>query len=396
MGAEINYPESVSKKPKKRVLFVITQSEMGGAQRFFIQLLSRLDKNRFEALVAVGADGDGELFHHLGEIGVKAMELKKLKRDISPLNDLLAVFELKKIIRDFRADTVFLNSSKAGFVGALAAKFAGAERVIYRIGGWSFNDPRPAWQKKLWIFLEKISASWKDVIILNNQADFNLADKLKIRPREKSVVIHNGLDLYKTDLLEKEEARVKLFEKAAKKSGRVFHVRSIVGTIANFYPPKGLEHLISAAEHFKNQEDVMFFVIGDGQSRPELEKMIEEKGLRRSVILLGKIPNASRYLSAFDIFVLPSVKEGFPWALLEAMAARLPVIATNVGAVPEIIEDGKNGFIVEPARPEKIAEKILELINSDKLRQEFGIQAHQTVLFKFELDKMVRCTEELL
>jgi glycosyltransferase involved in cell wall biosynthesis len=99
---------------------------------------------------------------------------------------------------------------------------------------------------------------------------------------------------------------------------------------------------------------------------------------------------------AFDIFVLPSVKEGFPWALIEAMAAKLPVVATSVGAVPEIIEDGKNGILVGPAKPEQLAGKINDLLNDERLQQELGIQAHQAVLFKFSLEKMVREVEAIL
>ncbi|HEY4504232.1 MAG TPA: glycosyltransferase, partial [Candidatus Paceibacterota bacterium] len=130
--------------------------------------------------------------------------------------------------------------------------------------------------------------------------------------------------------------------------------------------------------------------------RPRIEAMIKERDLEHSVFLLGQMPDAKKYLPAFDMFVLPSLKEGFPWVLIEAMAARLPVIATSVGAVPEILENGRNGFIVEPNRPEQIAAKIKEIASSERLGQELSIQAHQTVLFNFSEDKMVRETEALL
>ena len=118
--------------------------------------------------------------------------------------------------------------------------------------------------------------------------------------------------------------------------------------------------------------------------------------MENKVFLSGQIPDAKRYLGAFDIFVLPSLKEGSPWALIEAMAAKLPVIATKVGAVPEIIENGKNGFAVEPAKPEQIVEKIKLIISDEHLKQELGIQAHQTVLHKFSLEKMVSEVEEII
>ena len=96
------------------------------------------------------------------------------------------------------------------------------------------------------------------------------------------------------------------------------------------------------------------------------------------------------------LFVLSSVKEGFPWVLIEAMAAKLPVIATRVGAVPEIIDDYKNGLLIEPRDSSMLADKIKEVLENDHLKNELGIQAHQTVLFKFELDKMIKQIEELL
>lgn len=407
MAKEINPYIMTNGNLKKRVLFVITQSEMGGAQRFLFNLLTHLDKDRYEAMVAIGNTGplrhssseasNGDLFRALKDIGIPTHRLSHLIRNPSIKQDLKAVFELRKLIKDYRADIVFLNSSKAGFIGSAAARFPlkirGA-KVIYRIGGWSFNDPNPHWKKWLWIILERLSARWKDIIIVNNKHDLEQAHTLKIRPREKIVIVYNGLDVYKMGLLPKEEARTQLSLHLNDKS--ISAAERIVGTIANFYPPKGLEYLIEAAEHFKNKDDVVFVVIGDGQERTELENLIKQKGLQKKVLLVGQVPEAHKLLSAFDIFVLSSVKEGFPWVVIEAMAAKLPVVATRVGAVPEIIEDSKNGFVVEPARPEKIAEKVQDLLNDDRLRQELGIQAHQTVLFKFELDKMVEQIEELL
>ncbi len=260
-------------------------------------------------------------------------------------------------------------------------------KIVYRIGGWSFNDPGSRWQKGLWKALEWLSAKWKDVIIVNNQHDFDQAVKLRIKPRKKLALVYNGIETYKLSLTSKEEARAKLNIPADK---------YIVGTVANFYPAKGLEYLIQSAYYFLDNDNVVFAIIGDGKEREFLEALIRELGLEKKVILLGQVSEAFKYLPAFDVFALSSVKEGFPWALIEAMAAKLPIVTTRVGAVPEIIEDYKNGIIIEPEEPELMADKIKEIMNSARLQKEFGIQAHQTVLFKFELDKMVKQIEELL
>ena len=140
----------------------------------------------------------------------------------------------------------------------------------------------------------------------------------------------------------------------------------------------------------------MFIVIGEGEERAQLEEMIKSRSLDKKIFLVGAIKDSYKLLPAFDIFVLPSVKEGFPFALLEAMSAKLPVIATQVGAVPEIIQNGKNGFLVQASSPGAIAGKIKELLASDHLYQEFSIQGHQTVLFNFTEDKMVKEIENLL
>lgn len=398
--SSINEPYiNINGNLKKRVLFVITQSEMGGAQRFLLNLLTHLDKDRYEAMVAIGNTGNGDLFRALHAEGMPTHHLRHLVRDISIKDDLKAVTELRKLIKEYRPTTVFLNSSKAGFIGSLAArcptKFKNI-KIVYRIGGWSFNDPGTYWQKWFWKVLEWTSAKWKDVIIVNNQHDFNQAIKLRIKPRKKLALVYNGIETYKLGLMEREEAKLKLFEKAAKLSGRTFRAENIIGTIANLYPAKGLEYFIRTAYHFQNKDDLVFFVIGDGKERPELEALIKDLGLERKVFLVGQIPDAFRYLSAFDVFILSSVKEGFPFAVIEAMAAKLPIVTTRVGAISEIIEDGKNGLLVEPGDPQAMADKIKEILDNSHLQKELGIQAHQTVLFKFELDKMVKQIENLI
>jgi len=388
---------------QKRVLFIITQSEMGGVQRFLYNLIPRLDQEKYQTLVAIGSDGDGEFLKALTEKNVSRAYLSNLKRDSSPWHDIQATFEIRKLIKKFQPHILFLNSSKAGFLGSLATIFPFKLKTenyklktIYRIGGWTFNDPWPKWKKRLWIFLERISARWKDVIIVNNRHDFQQAQQLKIKPREKLALVHNGIDAYRDDFLPPEEARLKLFEKISRYSGKIFQVKTVIGAIANFYPAKGLADLVAVAEEFKDDQSLVFLVIGEGQEREKLETLIKAKELDKKILLLGRIPDAYRFLPAFDIFILPSLKEGFPWSVLEAMSAKIPVIATKVGAIPEIIEDEKSGLLVDPASPKQIAQKIKRVIADDRLRQELAIHGHQVILFKFSLDKMVKKIEELL
>ena len=197
---------------KKRVLFVITQSEYGGAQKFLYNLVSHLEKSRYEFKITVGSTGNEDFLKVLSANGIPHETLKFLKRNPN-IHDLRAMFEIRKLVSNYKPDVLFLNSTKAGFIGSLAARFPtkiNALKVIYRIGGWSFNDPWPRWKKLLWITLEWLSSKWKDVIIVNNQHDFDQAKKLKIKTRDKIAMIHNGVETYKLDFMTREEARDKL------------------------------------------------------------------------------------------------------------------------------------------------------------------------------------------
>ena len=353
----------------------------------------------------------------LEKAGIRVTRLKYLQREIRPIRDLRACFELHRLIKNFKPDVLFLCSSKAGFLGSLVSHctlYPIPCTLIYRIGGWSFNDPWPNWKKKLWIFIEKLSAPWKDIIIVNNQHDLDQAKHLRIKPRQSLELIHNGLDINSLNFLSRENAHHQLNLPVRGSTSNTLSPTpyplhpTLVGTIANFYPTKGLIYLIEAFKIFCTLPASHSFseggypapctlvIIGDGEERPKLEAKIADLGLKNQVFLVGQKNEAYRYLKAFDIYIQPSIKEGFPWALLEAMAAGLPVVATRVGAIPEIIQDGQNGLIVPPRNPESLASAVASLLSNESLRHTLGTAASQTVVNKFSLSKMVQKIERLL
>ena len=381
----------------KKILFVITQSELGGAQRFLELLCGSLSKSEFDITVALGKPGATDyLEKSLISLGIKILRLKKLKRDPSLFDDIGAVKELRRILNVQKPDTLFLLSSKAGFIGSLAARISfqwPAIRVIYRIGGWTFNDPWPQWKRKLWIFLERFSARWKHIIIVNSEHDYHQAQQLKILPRQTLVNIPNGFDAFKYAQEPRHTAREKLYQSAGLSLPQT--EQFLVGTVANFYPAKGLELIVELARRFKDSSEIQFVVVGTGRLKPMIEKMIMDQEIS-TMILTGSVENSARYMSAFDIFLIPSWKEGFPNVLLEAMAAKLPIIASSVGGIPDAIEHGVNGFLFRPGDVSEMERLVRYLHENDRIRMEIGIQAHQTLLFKYPLDKMVREISALL
>jgi glycosyltransferase involved in cell wall biosynthesis len=386
--------DSEKNKETCRIFCVITQGELGGAQQFVSQLSRNIDANRFTLHVVWGETSQSALARTLAP-GTSYSTVRHLVRQISPLSDMLAVFELRRQMIDFRPDVVLCISSKAGFVGALAARPLGSKfpglNVMYRIGGWTFNDPWSAFKRRLYIWLERFSARWKDYIVLNNTHDIEQARSLGIRPRKETVLIYNGLDPY-MPFLPRAEARAFLNARTPD-SVRQQSYDWLVGTIANLYPTKDIPTLVHAAARVGG--NVRFVVIGDGEQRSEIERLVLEYGLQDRFILLGRIKDASKYLAALDVFVLPSIKEGFPWALLEAMAARVPAVATRVGAVPEMLEDGVSGIVCKPGDSEELAHGIVKLLGNDKLRQDLAIAAHQQVISKFSLRTMIDAYERL-
>jgi len=355
---------------KTKILYLITQSEWGGGQEYVFNLASNLLKDQFEPIVMAG-EGTGEFFKALKSQNLPYTKLKWVKRSINPIFDLMALFELIFVFKKEQPDVIHLNSSKIGFLGSLAAKLCFSQaKIIYTAHGWVFNEPIPYLIKKIYFWIEKISASWKNEIICVCESDKQIA--LQNNFHSRITTIHNAVNPEQLDFLTKDEAREKLNQLLPLNLRVNFFnqppTSPLIGAIANFYKTKGLDFLISAAGLLKkNFPALKIVIIGEGEERKNLELRIKNLELSNNVILTGNIPNAHRLLKAFDLFVLPSVKEGLPYAILKAMAAELPIVATRVGGLPEILP---NECLVELGNAAIMAEKIKTvLVRLDSARQ---------------------------
>jgi len=272
---------------KKKILFLVTQSEFGGAQRFIYNLISGLTqiKTQIDAEIVVGAGPEGDdrngLLFALEKKGINTKHLKYLRRSVNPFFDFLGLLEIRKLIKKEKPDILFLCSSKAGFLGSfVGGSFVGGRlrqrmMVIYRIGGWSFNDPWPDWKKKIYIKLEKHTAKFKDIIINNAESDRKQAIKLGIKPKEKIITIYNGIDTSNLIFLEKKDAIKRLNHLISNFQFPISNKFSIsnfqlIGTVANLYSTKGIEYLIQAANILKDK-NIKFIVIGEGKERRKLK-----------------------------------------------------------------------------------------------------------------------------
>lgn len=377
-------------RARKKILYVITKSVWGGAQRYVFDLATHVSRELFE--VAVAAGGNGTLFEKFAQARVRTIPIRHADRNMHAFKELQTFWELVKIFLREKPDIIHLNSSKMGVLGAIAAFFyrihnGWSPAVIYTVHGWSFCEARPRWQKMLMYFSSWFSSLFQQKIIVINTADFYSAKKFI--SKKKLILIRNGIESF--PYKERIDARKEL------RHGLGEHARAI-GTIAELTKNKGLSFLVDAVYKMRYQlKDAQFSlcIIGEGEERAALEEKIISLGLRQIVHLHGFIPDAHCLLQGFDIFVLPSLKEGLPYTLMEAMDAGVPVVATAVGGVPDLITHNTSGILVQEKNAEALAGAILTLLHNKGQREKFSAQAQEHVRTNYRLCDMVKKTEAL-
>ncbi|MBI2121709.1 MAG: glycosyltransferase family 4 protein [Candidatus Sungbacteria bacterium] len=380
---------------RRKILYVITKSNWGGAQRYVYDLATNLPQNRFEIAAATG--GNGLLIQKLRKAGIRIIDIRSFQRDISILKEFMAFWHLFKVFLREKPDVIHLNSSKAGGIGAVAAFLYKLITnnwlliTIFTAHGWGFNEPRAHWQKFLIRIASRTAALFQDKIVVINNADYDAVRSFI--PPHKLSLIHNGIR--RPEFLPRREARKFLEEKI----GRPLPSDTLtIGTIAELTKNKGLIYLIDAVNQIKTKnkrQKTKVIIIGEGEDRKMLEEKIKICNLQDTIFITGFIPDAEKYLTAFDIFVLPSLKEGLPYTLLEAMAAGLPAIATRVGGIPDIIQNNENGLMVPPSDPQALSTALKTLIENTVIRARLGKQANRTVKTKFTLNAMIEKTISL-
>ena len=367
---------------KKKILYVITKSNWGGAQRQVFDLATNLPEDKFETAVALG--GGGLLKEKLDGAGIRTIAVETLGRDIKIFNDLISFFKIFQIIKKEKPDILHLHSSKVGFLGALIGRLLGIKKIIYTVHGWMFLEKQPQW----WTITMRFF-SWLTILLTHKTIAVSENDKNAsadfIGVKNKITVIPNGINTI--NFLEKSEARKKILPNQKTLDGEFWF-----GTIAELHKNKGLNFAIEALD--KNLPAVLV-IVGEGEERKNLERLILERELQEKVFLVGQIDNPATLLKAFDVFLLPSTKEGMPYSILEAGAAGRPVIASNVGGLPEIITDMESGILVRAGRPAEIRKAMEFLINNPERRAAFGAALQSVVAEKFGLSKMLGQIETL-
>lgn len=374
--------------PKINLLYIITKLELGGAQKHLLNLISNIDKETYNVFLFTAKEG--LLINEAQAIdGLILKKSRFLERPINIFKDVLALFEIYNYIKKNRIQIVHTHSSKAGIIGRIAAKFAKTPVIIHTVHGWSFHNYQTRIVYYLYLFLEKICATFTSKIIVVSGHDKDRGIKNFIGREDQYALIRYGINCNE---FEGKQGRDEL-----RKSLGLSNADLVVGMVACFKPQKSPLDFIKLAAAIKEDfPDTKFILTGDGQLRGKVWALIKKLNLEREIILVGWRKDIHLVLSCLDVFVLTSLWEGLPIAVLEAMAIGVPVVATDTGGVSEVIINGKTGYLVQVRDMQSMRNRVEELLRSPQKRDEFARLSRGVIdSEEFLLSSMVKNTEEI-
>jgi len=367
MGKEKEAP------PKHAVILLLTTTlDCGGCEKMVYELARGIDKERFSVIVAalIGEGMYGQLLEQAG-ITVHYLHMKGYF-------DLGVFKRLRKIIQDHRVDLIHSFLFHANIIGRLAAKF---DHVPQNISSVRTMEKGAWWH----LGVDILTKRFVRFELTNSELVRLFMIKKTFSNPERIRTIYNGIRAETFPLVE---------EKAAiKRDLGIAAGHYVIGTVGCIEKAKAQDIFIKIAHRMlKERDDLTFVIVGEGSQRKRLERMISLRRLKGKVILAGFQPNAVRVMSMFNVFVLTSRWEGFPNVILEAMSQKVPVVASDVGGIREIVRTGENGELVRAGNIAEFATKIGWYLSDQRMREEHIHHAYRTVLEQFPLDIMITQT----
>ncbi len=378
-----------------KVLRVIARLNMGGPALHVAYLTAGLQERGYDTTLAAGslARGEDSMAFVADELGVEIVRIDELGREISPLRDLVATIRLARLIRRERPQILHTHTAKAGTVGRVAALLAGSRRppiVVHTFHGHVLRGYFGPVRSLFFRVLERRLASITTALVAVSPQVRDDLVALRVAPRERFVVIRLGIEL---------EQRVAPEQDGRLESRRYLGIpadRFAVGWIGRMTAVKRTDDVLVAFKRLRdNGIDACLCMVGDGPDRTQLERRAHELGVVRDTLFLGYQEDVAPYYAAFDALVLPSGNEGTPVSAIEALAAGRPVVATRVGGVPDVVRDGKDGFLVEAGATDDLADRLERLARDPALRERMGEQGRARVLPRYAVDRLVNDVDRL-
>jgi glycosyltransferase involved in cell wall biosynthesis len=374
-----------------KVAHVITRLDLGGAQQNTLHTVRHLDPARFEVLLVCGAGGTlADEAHALpAQAHWRSVVLPSLVRHIHPGLDFLAFLQLVSLFWAEKPDIVHTHSSKAGVLGRLAAAAAGVPRVVHTYHGFGFNDYQPPLVKSLFVLAERLCCALSSSLVFVSRSNEEYARRHRLGNPDRYALIRSGVKL--------SEFPAKVEDRGKKKAslGLGMH-KPLVLSVGNLKPQKNPADFVALAEKIcAERPETSFLFVGDGPLRQRLEFRVIASGLSNRFSLPGWRRDIPELLAVADIFVLTSLWEGLPRALVEAMKSGVACVCYATDGVCDVIEDGVNGFVVPQGNLTSLGERVRTLLDDEGLRRKIGEKARASIGAEFDIDEMVRQQEAL-
>lgn len=376
---------------KKRILHVITRLDPGGSTINTLETVARLDRSRYEVELVSGftRDPSKEAAGFVARHRISCRYVNSLRRDVHLWRDLCAFIILVGIMRRGKYDMVHTHSSKAGILGRWAARMAGVKCIVHTPHGHVFYGYFSSRATRFFAGLESVTARITDKLVALTARGIEEHLTFGVGTRAQWTAIPSGIDLGKFSYDAQEGLRVR-------QSLGIAADALVFVTVARLDPVKGHIFLLKAMAGITSlYPSARLIIVGDGSERKILEEALQDLGLTEHVFLVGNKRNVPAFLSAGDVFLLGSLNEGMGRAAVEAMASGLPLIVSRVGGLTELIEDGKEGFLVEPGNSRAFAASMRTLAADKTLRKTMSDQAMLKADRKFSIRTMIRSIETL-
>jgi glycosyltransferase involved in cell wall biosynthesis len=370
---------------KYRIAYLIDGLSMGGAERLMVPLLKHLSREHFEPYVCAMQSKDGNpMADEIRALGIP-VECLNIKR----LRDFDAIPRLRKYLKGIEADLVHTQLEAANILGNISAKLLRLPSVctIHVMPSLDVKTKTKLHQRVEWFALRHFC----DHVISVSEEARQYHMQISGTSPDQISTIYNGIDL--SAFVHMDQAR----ERAAVRAELAIPRDSnVLVTVAVLRPPKGIQFMIRALPSIlASHPNTYYLIVGSGSHHSVLVEEVNRAGVRERVIFAGMRKDVPRMLAASDVFVLPTLTEALPTVLAEAMAARLPIVASKVGGIPEMIANGQNGFLIRPEGLNDLIRECNHLLDHPEKRADMGAEGWKTVNRKFSIERQVEQLKEL-
>lgn len=363
-------------KTPVKLTYVINNLNVGGAEKLLLSTVKKLDQNKYDITVCPMLKSN-TLLNDFLQAGVRVFSINMTNK-----KDIRGFFKLYGFFKSNKIDIVHTHLSEADVFGRFAAIMAKVPIIIstdHRVDDWKMKPKRL--RTKLRFLLNRLAAKFSNgIITVSNDIKDHLIKNEKIPP-EKIYVIKNGIEIN---------------QKHTSKNVETDKKEIVLGCAARLSREKGHSYLLRAFKTAKTKiPNLKLLLAGEGIMRVPLEKLAQELEISHDVRFLGLIDDMNNFFTRIDIFILPSLQEGIPLALLEAMAAEKPIIATAVGGIPEVIDNGSDGILISAADEHELKSAIISAIQNEERRKEMAHNARNKIIENFSLAKTINQLETL-